>query len=117
MVDALRLGVPQSTMRATLGMQAGSISAAGFVNYREGIRNNFTTPTGISSYKADPYTTVDLRLTFTLPDSGMTEGTVLALQVNDVFDETPPFFPATDGIGGAYNPIGRYVGLNLRKAF
>ena len=29
----------------------------------------------------------------------------------------PPFFPATDGVGGAYNPIGRYVALNLRKRF
>ena len=47
----------------------------------------------------------------------LTEGTVLALQVNDLFDEEPPFFPATDGIGGAYNPIGRYVALNLRKTF
>lgn len=115
--DALNLGIPQSTVRATLGVQAGSLSAAGFVNYRDGIRGNFTTPTGVSSYKADDYTTVDLRFTWTLPDSGMTEGTALTLQVNDVFDETPPFFPATDGIGGAYNPIGRYVGLNLRKAF
>ena len=37
--------------------------------------------------------------------------------VNDLFDQDPPFFPATDGIGGAYNPIGRFVGLNLRKSF
>lgn len=115
--DALALGIPQSTVRATLGIQAGAISAAGFVNYRDGVKSNFATPTGVSSYQADPYTTVDLRLTWTLPDSGPTQGTVLALQINDVFDETPPFFPATDGIGGAYNPIGRYVGLNLRKAF
>ncbi|MCC6441591.1 MAG: TonB-dependent receptor, partial [Rhodanobacteraceae bacterium] len=115
--NALGLGVPKSTVRATLGIQAGAISAAGFVNYRDGVRSNFTTPTGVSAYEADPYTTVDLRLSWTLPDSGMTAGTLLALQVNDVFDETPPFFPATDGIGGAYNPIGRYVGLNLRKAF
>ncbi|HEY4586240.1 MAG TPA: hypothetical protein VIG84_07605 [Brevundimonas sp.] len=39
------------------------------------------------------------------------------LQVNDLLDETPPYFPATDGIGGAYNPIGRFVALNLRKKF
>lgn len=115
--DALRLGIPQSTVRGTLGVQAGSVSAAAFVNYRDGVSSNFTTPTGVSFYEADPYTTVDLRLSWILPDSGMTEGTVLTLQVNDVLDETPPFFPATDGIGGAYNPIGRYVGLNLRKAF
>ena len=42
---------------------------------------------------------------------------MLALQVNDLLDRDPPFFPATDGVGGAYNPIGRFVGLNLRKTF
>jgi iron complex outermembrane receptor protein len=115
--DSLRLGVPQATARATLGVEAGAVAVAGFVNYRDGVRNNFTTPTGVSSYQADPYTTVDLRVTWTLPDAGLTEGTVLALQVNDLFDQDPPFFPATDGIGGAYNPIGRFVALNLRKAF
>jgi len=115
--DALKLGIPQSTLRGTLGVQAGAFSVASFVNYRDGVTANFTTPTGVSSYQADPYTTVDLRVAWTLPDDGLAEGTVLSLQINDLLDETPPFFPATDGIGGGYNPIGRYVALNLRKAF
>ena len=115
--DSLRLGVSRATARATLGAVMGDISLAGFVNYRDGIRNNFTTPTGIGSYRADAYVTVDLRASWTLPDTGWSSGTTLGLQINDLFDETPPFFPATDGIGGAYNPIGRFVGLNLRKSF
>lgn len=116
-VDSLKLGVPRFTARATLAAEAGAFGFAGFVNYRDGVRNNFATPTGVSSYEADAYVTVDLRVSWTLPDRGWTEGTVLALQVNDLFDEEPPFFPATDGIGGAYNPIGRFVALNLRKTF
>ncbi|WGM40662.1 TonB-dependent receptor [Caulobacter sp. NIBR1757] len=116
-VDSLRLGVPRATARATFGIEAGPISAAGFVNYRDGVRNNFTTPTGVSSYEADAYTTVDLRVSWRLGETGWRRGTTLALQVNDLFDQDPPFFPATDGIGGAYNPIGRFVGLNLRKSF
>jgi iron complex outermembrane receptor protein len=115
--DSLRLGIPRWTARATLGAEAGPVSVMGFVNHRDGIRNNFTTPTGVGSYKADSYTTVDLRVIWTLPDSRWTKGTVLALQVNDLFDEEPPFFPATDGIGGAYNPIGRFVAVSLRKTF
>lgn len=115
--DSLSLGVPQWTTRATLGITAGSVTLASFVNYRDGIENNFTTPTGVSSYKADAYTTVDLRATWTLPYTGWLDDTVLGLQVNDIFDEAPPFFPATAGIGGAYNPIGRYIALNLQKAF
>jgi iron complex outermembrane receptor protein len=115
--DALKLGVPQMTLRATGGLTAGPISFVGFVNYRDGVTNAYATPTGTSTYEADPYTTVDLRLAWTLPKTGLTEGTELALQVNDLFDKTPPFFPATDGIGGNYNPIGRYVALGLRKTF
>ncbi len=116
-VNSLNQGVPRSTVRLSLGADLGAVSVAGFVNTRAGIRNNFTTPTGLSSYRADAYTTVDLRAAWTLPDAGWTRGTVLALQVNDLFDQDPPFFPATDGIGGAYNPIGRFVAVNLRKSF
>lgn len=115
--NSLRLGVPRWTARGTLGVETGPFTIVGFVNYRDGIRNNFTTPTGVSSYRADPYTTVDLRVVWALPDSGWMQDTALSLQVNDVFDQDPPFFPATDGVGGAYNPIGRTVALNLRKRF
>lgn len=115
--DSLQLGVPRMTLRATAGFSAGAFSAVSFVNYRDGITNSFNTPTGVDEYEADPYTTIDLRVTWTLPDEGATSGTVLALQVDDAFDATPPFFPATDGIGGNYNPIGRYVALSVRKSF
>lgn len=115
--DSLKLGVPQSTARLALGADLGAWNVAGFVNYRDGITNNFATPTGIGSYTADAYTTVDLRVSWTLPDAGWSRGASMTLQVNDLFDQEPPYFPATDGIGGAYNPIGRFVALNLRKTF
>ncbi len=115
--DQLDLGVPRMTLRGTLGAQVGAVTGLVFVNHRSGINSTYATPTGTAVYGANSYTTVDLRLTWTLPDTGFTSGTELALVVNDVFDRTPPFFPATDGIGGAYNPIGRYAALNIRKAF
>jgi len=116
-VNSLHLGVPRSTLRATSGLQSGPVSVASFVNYRAGVTNTFNTPTGVSEFEAGPYMTVDLRITWTLPDAALTTGTELALQVNDLFDEEPPYFPATDGIGGAYNPIGCFIGLNLRNMF
>jgi len=42
---------------------------------------------------------------------------VASLQINDLFDAKPPFFPGTDGIGGSYNAIGRFAALNLRTRF
>lgn len=115
--NALRLGVPRTTLRGSLGWQAGQVGFATFVNYRSGVTNAFTTPTGTGEFKSGSYTTVDMRLSYKLPAGGWTEGTEILLLVNDLLDEKPPFFPGTDGIGGNYNPIGRYVAVNLRKAF
>lgn len=115
--DSLKLGVPRMTFRVTVGAMAGPVNLTAFVNHRSGVTSTYATPTGTASYTAKGYTTVDLRAAVKLPDTGLAHGTELALQINDLFDATPPFFPATDGIGGAYNPIGRFVALNLRKAF
>lgn len=115
--NQLDLGLPRTTIRGTIGAQVGAVSLVGFVNYREGITGLYATPTGTATYKAKDYTTVDLRASVRLPSMGVLNGTELAFEVNDLFDKRPPFFPATEGIGGAYNPIGRYVAVGLRKAF
>ncbi|MBO9711767.1 TonB-dependent receptor [Sphingomonas sp.] len=114
--NQLDLGVPKATMRGTLGTQVGRVTAVGFVNYRHGVTGLYATPTGTATYSAGSYTTVDLRLSVKLPDTGPAKGTELSFQVNDVFDQRPPFFPATDGIGGSYN-LGRYVAVGLRTNF
>lgn len=116
--DALKLGLPRWTARGSLAVNAGAMSAAAFVNYRDGVTSNYSLAAGgTAAYEADPYVTVDLRVSWTLPADGLTDGMVLALAVNDVFDQDPPFFPGYEGIGGAYNVVGRFVSLNLRKAF
>ncbi len=115
--DSLQAGVSRTTLRTALGLTAGPVTIANFVNHRSGVTGAFATPTGTGIYTAKGYTTVDLRLTVRLPDVGIAKGTELSAQVNDLFDATPPYFPATDGIGGSYNAIGRYVAINLRKKF
>ncbi|KQY28069.1 TonB-dependent receptor [Caulobacter sp. Root487D2Y] len=115
--DSLKLGVPKATLRGTLGAQVGQFNAVGFINYRDGVTGLYATPTGTAEYSAKAYTTVDLRFSMKLPYSGLAKGTELGLQVNDLFDQDPPFFPQAEGIGGSYNPIGRYVALSLRKSF
>jgi iron complex outermembrane receptor protein len=115
--NSLDAGIPRATLRTTLGLTAGPLSLVNFVNRRTGVTASYATPTGSSLYSAKGYTTVDLRLSARLPDIGFAKGTELGIQVNDLFDATPPFFPGTDGIGGAYNPIGRYAAMSLRTAF
>ncbi|QIG78596.1 TonB-dependent receptor plug domain-containing protein [Stakelama tenebrarum] len=115
--NSLKLGLPRATFRITAGATAGPVNFTTFVNYRDGVTSTYATPTGTAEYSSDPYTTVDLRFSVDLPDTGLASGTQFQIQVDDLFDAKPPFFPATDGIGGTYNPIGRYVALGLRKAF
>jgi len=115
--NSLEAGIPRTTLRATLGLTAGPVTFASFVNHRSGVTASFATPTGTSLYNAKGYTTVDLRLAVRLPDLGPAEGTELGLQINDLFDQRPPFFPGTDGIGGSYNAIGRYAAMSLRTGF
>jgi iron complex outermembrane receptor protein len=115
--NSLDAGIPRATLRTTLGFTAGPVTFVNFVNHRSGVTASYATPVGSSLYDAKGYTTVDLRLSVRLPDIGLAKGTEFGLQVNDLFDATPPFFPGTDGIGGAYNPIGRYAAMSLRKSF
>ena len=115
--NSLQTGVPRTTLRSTLGLTAGPLTVVNFVNHRSGVTSPYATPTGSSVYTAKGYTTLDLRLTVRLPDIGLAKGTELSMQINDLFDATPPYFPGSDGIGGSYNPIGRYAAVSLRKAF
>ena len=115
--DSLEAGIPRTTLRTTLGVTAGPVTLVNFVNHRSGVTASFATPTGSGLYHSKGYTTVDLRLSLRLPDTGFAKGTEIALQINDLFDKKPPFFPGTDGIGGAYNAIGRYAAMSLRTAF
>ncbi|MBX3565576.1 MAG: TonB-dependent receptor [Sphingomonas sp.] len=115
--NSLEAGIPRTTLRTTLGFTAGPVTFVNFVNHRSGVKASYATPTGSSLYASKGYTTVDLRLSVRLPDIGFAKGIDLGLQVNDLFDAKPPFFPGTDGIGGAYNPIGRYAAVSLRTAF
>ncbi|MES1974729.1 MAG: TonB-dependent receptor [Pseudomonadota bacterium] len=115
--NSLEAGVPRATLRTTLGFTAGPVTLVNFVNHRSGITSPYATPSGSSLYTANGYTTVDLRLSVRLPNVGLAKGTELSMQINDLFDATPPYFPGADGIGGSYNAIGRYAAMSLRKAF
>lgn len=115
--NSLDAGIPRTTLRTTLGVTAGPVTLVNFINHRSGVTASFATPTGTGLYKSKSYTTADLRLSVKIPDTGFLKGTELALQINDLFDATPPFFPGTDGIGGTYNAIGRYAAMSLRTSF
>ncbi|HEY0680959.1 MAG TPA: TonB-dependent receptor [Steroidobacter sp.] len=96
--------------RAELGWRRNELSAVTFVNY-------------VSSYdqvgvavprSIDAYTTVDLHLGYDLTQ--FSDGLTVALDVQNLADEDPPFV----NISGGYdpqstNPLGRLFAVSLRK--
>jgi iron complex outermembrane receptor protein len=67
------------------------------------------------------FTTVDAFLEYTLPETWLPAETSLTLNVNNLFDEDPPFynFPAFGGNSGYANgsTLGRLVQIGLRTKF
>lgn len=78
-------------------------------------------------YKIEAYRTVDLALTYALPDFGRrwARRFSVTLGANNVFDEDPPFVPgAGTGVGSesntvkqAYDIVGRFFFVELKKQF
>ncbi|MGH1559759.1 hypothetical protein ACRAWD_22850 [Caulobacter segnis] len=104
--NSLQLGIPKATLRGTLGAQIGAINAICLRQHprrREGAVRHAHRHGRIHRQELHDRRSAHLRQAARHRPG---EGTDLALQVNDLFDQKPPFFPATDGIGGAYNPIG-----------
>ena len=98
--------------RADLGWRGEQLSAVAFVNYVNDYKQTGVTPVR----SIDSYTTVDLHVGYDL--SQLSDGLSVALDVQNVADEEPPFV----NIAGGYDPqsaspIGRLVALSVRKAW
>jgi outer membrane receptor protein involved in Fe transport len=92
-----------------------ALSASLFVNYTDGYRDTRTAPTtAVSSW-----TTVDATLRYRRdPGPGVLDGLTIALQVQNLFDEDPPFVANQLGLNfDATNASarGRFVALQVIK--
>lgn len=72
-------------LRGRFAVTRGPWSAAGFVNYTAGYKNNGVTPVETVS----SWTTVDLQLSYNL--EALRKGTRLSLSATNVFDRRPPY--------------------------
>jgi outer membrane receptor protein involved in Fe transport len=111
-------------MHGSLAWRKGGYGAALNLNYVGGYHDQFTTPPSpISSW-----TTVDMHLSYRAPETGsigILRGVAMALTVENVTNERPPYvaFPLTV-TGGAppvpfdpanASPVGRFVSLQVSK--
>lgn len=96
----------------------GGFTGGLFVTHLGSYSNNLVSPV----QEVDSNTTFDLNLSYAFSGSGFADGLSVGLDVVNLFDEEPPFVniaQSPNGGGGfdptLNNPVGRIVGLTLRK--
>jgi iron complex outermembrane recepter protein len=113
--NELDLGTPKWLSRGRLQWQFAQFDSTVFVNYTGKYQNDLSVNGGTVPYTAGAYTTVDLHLGYTLPDQGWTKGTLVSLDVEDLFDRSPAETPAGPAVYA--NVIGRVFRLGVRKSW
>jgi iron complex outermembrane recepter protein len=104
--------------RASIGWSRGAFAAS----VAENIVGSYTNTTVTPSEKVGSWATTDLHLAWTSEaTSGWASGLSLALDVQNLFDRAPPFVNNGDSMIGydpeMANPLGRVVGITLRKTW
>ena len=104
--------------RADVSWRRGGFLGALFVNHLGGYDNNLVSPIEA----VDSRTTLDMNVSYTFGGGGIAEGLSIGLDAVNLLDEEPPFVniaQSPNGGGGfdptLVNPIGRVVGVTLRK--
>jgi iron complex outermembrane receptor protein len=98
--------------RGEIGWRRNEFRAVAFVNHVSGYDQTGVTP--IRS--VDAYTTVDLHLGYDL--SQLSDGLDVAIDVQNIADEDPPFVNLSGGYDPqSTNPLGRLVAVSLRKSW
>jgi iron complex outermembrane recepter protein len=108
----------QFKARADVTWSRGGILGALFVNYLNAYDNNLVAPL----QRVDSHTTIDLSASYTFQGSSFMEGLSIGVDATNLLDEEPPFIniaQSPNGGGGfdptLNNPVGRIIGLTLRK--
>ncbi|HEV7384018.1 MAG TPA: hypothetical protein VGN89_04005, partial [Phenylobacterium sp.] len=110
--NALKNGTSDLALVANVGGQAGNFSGRVTLNYLGGYPIlGVANQSNIEAFK-----TVDLFLGYTLKHEGLPNGVLLTLNVDNVFDEDPPYINTSTGYtnGGT---LGRLVSVGLRARF
>jgi iron complex outermembrane recepter protein len=104
--------------RGDVSWRRGGFLGALFVNHLGSYDNNLIAP--LETVESN--TTFDLNLSYTFGGEGFTNGLAVGLDAINLLDEEPPFVniaQSPNGGGGfdptLNNPIGRIIGLTLRK--
>tara|TARA_B100000678_G_scaffold61585_1_gene49902 strand:+ start:4856 stop:7510 length:2655 start_codon:yes stop_codon:yes gene_type:complete len=108
-VDGLEFGTSQLQFVGDLNWSMENTLLSMRVNHTAGYDASSTT-------SVDGFTTVDLSGRFTLPGNGWREDTTFTLNVDNLFDQDPPYFDDIDGYANG-STLGRVVYVGIRQKF
>jgi iron complex outermembrane receptor protein len=110
--DDLANGVGRFNFVATLGGKIYGVTARAALNYKGGYPILGVAP----QTRVDAFKTVDLFLGYDLAKTGPLKNTMLTLNVDNVFDQDPPYLNSSTGYTNG-STLGRLVSFGLRTKF
>ena len=108
-VDGLEFGTSQLQLVADFGWSKDNASLSMRINHTAGYDAS-------DNVSVDGFTTVDLSGRLTLPGNGWRDDTILSINVDNLFDEDPPYFDDIDGYANG-STLGQVVYLGIRQKF
>jgi iron complex outermembrane receptor protein len=120
-INQFDFGQQKFKARAQYTIAAGPISGALTFNYNDKYKAQFVavSSAGVTSNQVETigsFATVDLHIGYKLPEVSVLAGTELTLDVDNAFNQEPPFARAANGYGNG-SVLGRVVTVGLRKKF
>ena len=113
-VDQLEFDLSDTSFSAYLGLDSGGFSSRVTVNHSTG----FNTNTALNQTEVDGFTLVNLYLGYEFPEgSGVAEGLAFRLNIDNVFDQDPPFFRLPQRPAYAFFTPGRIFKISVSKEF
>lgn len=105
-------------VRGTLSWQHLGFGAAAYVNYADSYADTASEP----NRTVGSWTTLDLQLSYDTRahDKSLLADMLFSLNVQNVFEEDPPFLNNSNGVGydeENADPLGRFVSLQIRKSW
>ena len=111
-VNELDNSTSRYSLVGTLGWRSGPVTVDAIVNHRAG----YDVTGVVGQSEVDAYTLVNLFARYELPGEGWMQNTALTLNLDNVFDEDPPYFNSATGYANGAT-LGRVFSIGVRKAF
>jgi iron complex outermembrane receptor protein len=116
-VDQFPFGQAKFRARAQLSALHGPFTLVGSVSYSHKYKNQYNLANNTPATETiGSFTTVDLHLGYKLPETSMLNGVELTADIDNLFNQDPPFARAGNGYGTG-NVLGRVITAGVRVRF